>query len=107
MSTKVEEKELGPEHPENPIVKRFWGGHITNSWSVLLKKTIVYFPRVAKILRNRTGNESISTYHLAMKFWFKQAMPATWKAFNDRKLDKLTVWEKDEMLMVTGRAWRD
>ena len=104
MSTEVEGKELGPEHPDNPIVKRFLGGHITNSWRVLLKKTMVYFPRVAKILRNRTGDESISAYHLAMKFWFKQAMPATWKAFNDRKLDKLTVWEKDGMLMVTGRA---
>ena len=36
-------------------------------------------------------------------FWIKQAMPATWKAFEDNKLDKLTVWKEDGILMVTGR----
>ena len=43
MSTEVEGKELGPEHPDNPIVKKFLGGYITNDWKVLLQKTMVYF----------------------------------------------------------------
>ena len=104
MSTTVEEKELGLEHPDNRIVKRFLGGHITNDWKVLLQKTMVYFQWVAKTRRNWTGDESKSAYHMAMMFWIKQAMPATWKAFDDKKLDKLTVWKKEGMLMVTGRA---
>ena len=59
---------------------------------------------MVKTIRKRPGDESISAYHMAMMFWFKQAMPATWKAFDDKKVNKLTVWKKEGMLMVTGRA---
>ena len=65
---------------------------------------MVYFQWVAKTRRNRTGDESKSAYHMAMMFWIKQAMPATWLAYEDKKLDKLTLWKKDGMLTVTGRA---
>ena len=39
MATRVvAENMMGPEHPDNPIVKKFLGGHITNDWQVLLRK---------------------------------------------------------------------
>ena len=105
MATRVvAENMMGPEHPDNPIVKKFLGGHITNDWQVLLKRTMVYFQWLAKVVRGRTGDQTVSAYHMAMLFWIKQAMPATRQAFKDKKLEKLTLWEKDGMLVVSGRA---
>ena len=104
MFTKVAENMMGPEHTDNPIVKKFLGGHITNDWRVLLRKTMVYFQWMARVVRNRTGDQTMSAYHMAMLFWIKQAMPATRQAFKDKKLERLTLWEKDGMLVVSGRA---
>ena len=56
--TKVAEDMRGPEHPENPIVKMFLGGHTTNYWEVLLEKTTVFFRWQAKLLRKKTGYET-------------------------------------------------
>ena len=68
MPTTVEEQELGPEQTDNPIVKKFLGGHITNNWRILLKKTMVYFQWMVKTIRNRPGDETMSAYHMAMMF---------------------------------------
>ena len=103
-TTKVAESMMGPEHSENPIVKQFKGGHITNDWKILLKKTMVYFQWLARVVRNKTGDQAVSAYHMAMMFWIKQAMPATRQAFKNKKLERLTLWEKDGMLVVSGRA---
>ena len=104
MATKVAENMMGPEHSDNPIVKKFLGGHITNDWKVLLKKTMIYFQWTAMVVRRRTGDQTVAAYHMAMLFWIKQAMPATRQAFKDKKLEQLTLWEKDGMLVVSGRA---
>ena len=68
MPTTVEEQELGPEHPDNPTVKKFLGGHITNNWRILLKKTLVCFQWMVKTIRNRLRDETMSAYHMAMMF---------------------------------------
>ena len=56
----VADKMMGPELPGNPIVKRFLGGYITNDWQALLRKTMVYFQWLAKVVRNRTGDQTVS-----------------------------------------------
>ena len=86
--TKVAEDMRGPEHPENPIVKMFLGA---NRWQ-------------AKLLRKKTGDETISAYNMATVFWMRQAQPATRKAFKEKKLQQLTLWERDGMVVVSGRA---
>ena len=63
---------------------------------------MLYFQLVAKTGRNRTGDESKSAYHMAMMFWIKQAKPATRLAYEDKKLDKLTLWNKDGMPQHQG-----
>ena len=69
MATRtVAENMMGPEHPDNPIVKRFLGGYITNDWQALLRKTMVYFQWLTKVVRNRTGDQTVSAYQMAMLF---------------------------------------
>ena len=97
-------KMSGPEHPENSIVKKFEGGFITNSWDRLLKKTAVYFRWFAKVFATEIGEGYLTSYNMAIMFWLKQAMPATREAHSLKKLSKLTLWEKDGMLVVSGRA---
>ena len=68
--------------------KTLLGSHITNGWTVLLGKTRVYLQSVAKMARNRTGDQTMFAYIMAMLLWNKQTMPATRIAFQDRKLDE-------------------
>ena len=82
MPTTVEEQELGPEHPDNPIVKKFLGGHITNNWRVLLKKTMVYFQWMVKTIRNRPGDESMRDYSTTLEWIICpcSCYPAGWRS---------------------------
>ena len=41
---------------------------------------------------------------MAIMFWIKVAMPATRKAYKEKKLTKLTLWEKEGVLMITFQA---
>ena len=70
MATRtVADNMMGPEQPGNPIVKRFLGGYITNDWQALLRETMVYFQWLAKVDRNRTGDQTVSAYQMALLSW--------------------------------------
>ena len=88
----------------NPMVERFQGGYITNEWQKLLRMTAVFFRWIAKIAQKKTGDNTISAHHMAVLFWIKQAMVETRKAFSEKKLQKLSLWEHEGMLVVSGRA---
>lgn len=94
----------GPEHPDNEIVKKFQGGHVTNEWEVLLKRTSVYFYWSSKMTKNESGEKQLTAFDMAKYFWIRVAMSDTRKAHAEGKLRKLTLWEKDGMLVVSGRA---
>ena len=100
----VKEEVMGPEHMNNPIVKKFQGGHITNDWQKLLRRTAIYFKWVVTVAQKRVGVDCLSAHHMAILFWIKQAMPETRKAYREKKLQKLTLWEHDGLLVVSGRA---
>ena len=84
--------------------KSFQGGYITNDWEVLVKRTAVFFKWMAAIARKKTDNNSMSASNIAVLFWVMQAISKTWKAFREKKLQKLRMWEHEEMLLVSGRA---
>ena len=46
----------------------------------------------------------MSEWQYGQRFWIRTAMPATRKALKEGHLKKLTVWECNEMIVVTGRA---
>ena len=70
MATRtVADNMMGPEHPGNPIIKRFLGGCITNDWQALLRETMVYFQWLAKVDRNRMGDQTVSAYQMALLSW--------------------------------------
>ena len=87
-----------------PLPKSFQGGYITNDWEVLVKRTAVFFKWMAAIARKKTDNNSMSASNIAVLFWVKQAISETWKAFREKKLKKLRMWEHEGMLVVSGRA---
>ena len=41
---------------------------------------------------------------MAVLYWVKQAIPVTRKAFREKRLQKLTLWEHEGMLVLSGRA---
>ena len=84
--------------------KSFQGGYITNDWAVLVKRTAVFFNWMAAIARKKTEDNSMSASNMAVLFWDKQAIFETWKAFREKMLQKLKLWEHEGMLVVSGRA---
>ena len=56
-----------------------------------MKKTREYFLWVAKMARNRTGDQTMFAYIIAKLLWIKQTVPATRLAFKDRKLNEAVV----------------
>ena len=87
-----------------PLPKSFQGGYITNDWEVLVKRTAVFFKWMAAIARKKTDNNSMSASNIAVLFWVKQEISKTWKAFREKKLQELRMWEHEGMLLVSGRA---
>ena len=59
---------------------------------------------MAAIARKKNEDNSMSANNMAVLFWIKQAMPETRKAFREKKLQKLTLLEHEEVLVVSGRA---
>jgi len=94
---------LLPEDEENPIVSHFKGGHNTNSWEKLLRMTGTLFRWMVKVLQKK-GDKIVTERELAVKFWVRVAMPATREAKEQGKLKRLTLWEHENLLVVSGRA---
>ena len=94
----------GPEHPNNPIVEKFQGGYITNDWEKLIRRTANLFKWITVIVRINTEQKEVNERDMAKAFWIQVAMVETRKAHAKGKLTKLTLWEKDGMLVVSGRA---
>ena len=97
-------RDLGPGHPENPVVKHFLGGLCTNDWDKLVEKTAVLFRWLEKTLAKRQTGGTGTARSRAVLFWIRVAMPATREAHAKGKLSKLSLWEHDGVLVVTGRA---
>ena len=100
----IEENMMGPEHKDNTIVKKFNGGYSTNDWKVLIKKTSYLFQWCSKVKNRMAGGIKTTPQDMAVIFWINVAMSATRKAYREKKLTKLTLWEKDGMMVVSGRA---
>ena len=99
----VEPSLLGPEEPNNPIRLLFQDGKITNSWTVLLRRTGLLFRWLTTSIW-RTQGVCVSERDLATTFWLRSAMLATREALKQGKLKKLTTWEHEGLVVVTGRA---
>lgn len=97
-------KELGPEDEQNPVVEHFQGGYTTNDWEMLVRKTGLLFRWIVKVLKKQQAAVKVTEKDLAVLFWVKVAMPATRKAYEEKKLTKLSLWEHENMLVITGRA---
>ena len=94
----------GPEHPNNPIVEKFQGGYITNDWEKLIRRTANLFKWITVIVKKNTEQKEVNERDMAKAFWIQVAMVETRKAHAKGKLTKLTLWEKDGMIIVSGRA---
>ena len=88
-ATKTQEVISGPEDSENPIVKLFDGGYSTNDWEVLIEKTAILFRWLEKVIKKKQDKMAITARNMAVVFWVKVAMPATRKAYNEKKLPSL------------------
>ena len=84
------------------VLQLLAGGHCTNSWRVLLRKTrrLLYWRHRDRV----AADPSFSLHSVAEAFWFRAAMPATLEAWKAGKLDKLTVYKEEGMVRVRGRA---
>ena len=58
---------------------------------------------MVKVL-NSKGGKTVTERELAVRFWVKVAMPTTREAKEQGKLKKLTLWEHENLLVVSGRA---
>lgn len=85
------------------ILKHFQEGFCTNSWSELLRRTGYLFRWFLRLVRVKQ-KVIIPEKEMATAFWINIAMPATRKALTEGKLKQLTTWEKDGIVVVTGRA---
>ena len=64
---------VGPDHPENPVVKYFKGGHCTNDWEKLLKHTEIFFRWFTRVVNRKKSRETVSARNMAIVFWVKVA----------------------------------
>ena len=94
---------LGPEDEGNPIVDLFDKGYCTNSWDTLLRRTGYLFRWIVQVI-NKRGEGLVTERQLAERFWIRVAMTNTREAWKKKKLTKLTLWEHEGLLVITGRA---
>ena len=90
---------------ENPLVKRFEEGYITNDYDELITKTEPVFRYVARLrARKDPGKLTLTSRELAERFWFQVSMPATEVAMKAGKLKELTIQVEQGMFVIKGRA---
>ena len=73
----------------------------TNDWDRLIFRTLIF---LAPLFRVRGISDDSAQVIIAEKVWFRYAMTDTRKALEKGKLKSLYVEEKDNMLVVVGRA---
>ena len=98
------EEEMIPEDRDNPILKMMNYGQNTNSWEKLLRQTGMMFKWLVRTVQNRTEGAIITERNMAQQFWIRSVMSETRKALEKGQLAKLTVWEHEGIIVVTGRA---
>ena len=59
---------------------------------------------MAAHVKKKIGDNSMLASNMAVLFWVKLAIPETRKAFREKRLQKLTLWEHEGMLVLSGRA---
>ena len=89
----------------NEILEEFDNGYNTNDYDVLINKTEPLFRWQARC-RARLAPEllTLTSRDMAIRFWFKAAMPATRQAAKAGRLRELTMVEEQGMLVIKGRA---
>ena len=90
---------------ENPIVKKFDDGYVTNDYDELISMTEPLFRWVARLRARRDPNLlTLTSRDLAVRFWFQVSMSSTREAMVAGKLKELTLQEEQDMLVIKGRA---
>ena len=89
----------------NEILEEFDNDYNTNDYDVLINKTEPLFRWQARC-RARLAPEllTLTSRDMAIRFWFKAAMPATRQAAKAGRLRELTMVEEQGMLVIKGRA---
>ena len=96
---------VGDSDTADKFLKKLQYGFVTNSYDKLVKKTEPMFRWLGKVLRRlRSGCMTVTSRDLAMRFWFRYAMPATREARDKGRLKELTLVEVQDMLVIKGRA---
>ena len=90
---------------ENPIVKKFDEGYITNDYDELISKTEPVFRYLARLRAKKDPSKlTLTSRELAVRFWFQVSMPATEVAMKAGKLKELTIQVEQGMYVIKGRA---
>ena len=93
------------KHEENPIMKKFDDGFITNDYDKLIQMTEPLFRWTARMRSGKMrGSLTLTSREMAVLFWFRVSMTATRKAVVAGRLKELTLQEEQGMLVIRGRA---
>ena len=87
------------------IKRIFNGGYVTNDYDELIRKSEPFFRLIAKIRTRCSDNIlTLTSWDLAVRYWFRVSMDSTRQALDAGRLKELTVIEENDMLVIRGRA---